>query len=101
MKYFTMPVVASGVLAAGLGLAAVADAAPSGPITAAQAVAELQSRGFHVIVNKIGTTPLDKCVVDAVRSGQTYARMDSGAPGAMEDIVTTVTSMTVYLDVSC
>jgi hypothetical protein len=39
--------------------------------------------------------------VNAVRPGQTFSRMDSGAPGAMDDIVTTVTAMTVYVDVAC
>ena len=48
-----------------------------------------------------GTVPLNQCTVDAVRPGQTFARMDSGAPGAMDDIVTTVTATTVYVDVSC
>jgi hypothetical protein len=99
---FTTPVIAAGVIAtAALGFAAAANAAPSGPTTAAEAVTELQSQGFRVIVNKIGTTPLDQCVVDSVRPGQAFTRMDSGAPGAMDDIVTTVTSMTVYVDVSC
>jgi hypothetical protein len=54
-----------------------------------------------VIVNKVGTAPLDRCIVNAVRPGQTFSRMDSGAPGAMHDIVTTVTAMTVYVDVAC
>jgi hypothetical protein len=40
-------------------------------------------------------------MVDAIRPGQTFSRMDSGAPGAMDDIVTTVTASTVYVDVSC
>ena len=68
---------------------------------ASQAVGQLQARGFDVIVNKIGAAPLDQCVVSAVRPGQTFSRMDSGAPGAMDDIVTTVTAMTVYVDVAC
>jgi hypothetical protein len=54
-----------------------------------------------VVVNKLGTAPLDQCAVSAVRPGQTFARMDSGSPGAMDDIVTTVTAMTVYVDVAC
>ena len=54
-----------------------------------------------MILNKVGTAPLDQCVVDSVRPGQTYSRMDSGAPGAMNDIVTTVTAKTVYVDVVC
>ena len=102
MKSFTLPVIAAGAIAtAALGLAGAAAAAPSGPIDASQAIGQLQARGFDVIVNKLGTAPLDQCVVSAVRPGQTFSRMDSGAPGAMDDIVTTVTAMTVYVDVAC
>ena len=102
MKAFTLPVIAAGAIAtAALGLAGAAAAAPSGTIDASQAVGQLQARGFDVIVNKVGTAPLDQCVVSAVRPGQTFSRMDSGAPGAMDDIVTTVTAMTVYVDVAC
>lgn len=102
MKYFTLPVIAGGAIAAAaLGLAGAAGAAPSGALDASQAVGQLQARGFDVIVNKVGTAPLEQCVVSAVRPGQTFSRMDSGAPGAMDDIVTTVTAMTVYVDVAC
>lgn len=89
------------IAAAALGLAGAANAAPSGPTTASQTVGELQSGGFHVILNKVGTAPLDQCVVSAIRPRQTYSWMDSGAPGAMDDIVTTVTAKTVYVDVAC
>src|SRR6478609_9937632 len=89
MKSFTLPFIAAGAIAtAALGSAGAAAAAPSGTIDASQAVGQLQARGFDVIVNK-------------VRPGQTFSRMDSGAPGAMDDIVTTVTAMTVYVDVAC
>lgn len=102
MKSFTLPVIAAGAIAsAALGLAGVAGAAPSGAADASQTVSQLQARGFDVIVNKLGTAPLDQCVVSSVRPGQTFSRMDSGSPGAMDDIVTTVTAMTVYVDVAC
>jgi hypothetical protein len=101
MKWFSIPVIAAGAIAAAVGLAGAANAAPSGPTTASETVGSLQAEGFHVILNKVGTAPLDQCVVSAVRPGQTYSRMDSGAPGAMDDIVTTVTSRTVYVDVAC
>lgn len=102
MKSFTLPVIAAGAIAtAALGLAGAAGAAPSGDVDASQTVSRLEASGFDVIVNKLGTAPLDQCVVSAVRPGQTYSRMDSGAPGAMDDIVTTVTAMTVYVDVAC
>jgi hypothetical protein len=84
-----------------MAFAGAANAAPSGAGSADQTVRELKADGLTVILNKTGTAPLDQCTVDAVRPGQTFARMDSGAPGAMDDIVTTVTASTVYVDVSC
>lgn len=102
MKCFTLPAIAAGAIAtAALGLAGAAGAAPSGALDASQTVGQLRARGFDVIVNKVGTAPPDRCVVNAVRPGQTFSRMDSGAPGAMDDIVTTVTAMTVFVDVAC
>jgi hypothetical protein len=102
MKSFAIPAIAAGAMAAAaLGLAGAANAVPSGPNTAAQTVSQLQAEGFQVILNKVGTAPLDQCTVSAVRPGQTFSRMDSGAPGAMDDIVTTVTGRTVYVDVAC
>ncbi len=102
MKSFMLPAIAVGAIAtAALGLAGAAGAAPSGVLDASQTVDQLRARGFDVIVNKVGTAPLDRCVVNAVRPGQTFSRMDSGVPGAMDDIVTTVTAMTVFVDVAC
>jgi hypothetical protein len=102
MKVFTSAAVVAGVIAsAAVGFAAAAMAAPAGPQSVGQTISALQLQGFHVIVDKVGTRPLDQCVVDSVRPGQTFERRDSGAPGATNDIVTTVTSKTVYLDVSC
>ena len=92
---------AMAVLFAGPGLAGIAHAAPSGPASAAQTVSALQANGFHVILNKTGAAPLDSCVASGVHAGPTFAREDSGAPGAGSSIVTTVTSKTVYVDVVC
>jgi hypothetical protein len=44
---------------------------------------------------------VDQCTLNAVRPGQTFSRTDSGAPGAADDLVTTVISKTVYVDVTC
>ena len=64
-------------------------------------ISQLRAQGYQVIVNRIGTGAVDQCTVSAVRPGQTFSRTDSGAPGADDDLVTTVTNKTVYLDVAC
>jgi hypothetical protein len=90
-------IVAGGLTAAILGLAAPAAAAPSGPGNAQDTIDELQADGYNVIVNRVGSTPLDQATVVAVRPGQTYSRTDSGNPG--DSLATTVTNKTVYVDV--
>jgi hypothetical protein len=98
-KFGIAAVIAGGAAAATLGLAGPAQAAPSGPGSAAQTINELQADGYTVIVNRIGTTPLDQATVVAVRPGQTFSRTDTGVAGAGDDIFTTVTDRTVYVDV--
>ena len=100
MKKFGFATVTAAALAAAiLGLASPAQAAPTGPGNAEQTISELQDQGYHVVVNRIGSAPLNQASVVAVRPGQTYSRTDSGAPGAGDDTVTTVTGRTVYVDV--
>ena len=98
-KFGFAATIVGGLATAIIGLAAPAAAAPTGPGNAQQTISELQAQGYTVIVNRVGTVPLDKASVVAVRPGQTYSRTDSGVPGAGNDISTTVTNKTVYLDV--
>src|SRR5947208_13004972 len=98
-KFGVAAAIASGLAAAAIGLAVPAAAAPTGPGNAQQTINELQAQGYTVIVNRIGTAPLDQSTVVAVRPGQTYSRTDTGVPGAGNDIYTTVTGKTVYVDV--
>ena len=97
----TVAISASALASAALVLAGVANAAPAGPEPVNQTVSQLQTDGYQVFVNKVGTAPLSNCTTSAVRPGQTYSRTDSGAPGAQDDLVTTVTDKTVYVDVAC
>jgi hypothetical protein len=98
-KTTTATAVVSGLTAAIIGLAAPAAAAPTGAGNAQQTISELQAQGYTVIVNRIGSAPLESATVVAVRPGQTYSRTDTGVPGAGNDIFTTVTNKTVYVDV--
>jgi len=91
---FTTTALASGFVA----LAAVANAAPTGPSQIDDTVRSLEAEGYNVIVNRTGDAPLSQCSVSAVRPGQTHSTTDSRGGGSLN---TTVTSQTVYLDVAC
>ena len=102
MKNFLFPFLAGGALAsAALGLAGIATAAPSGPSPVDSTVSQLRAQGFQVIVSRVDSAAVDQCTLNAVRPGQTFSRTDSGEPGANDDLVTTVTNKTVYVDVTC
>lgn len=104
MKNFLLTSLTAGALAAAaLGLTATANAAPAGPGSVDATINQLRAQGFDVVVNRTGTAALEQCTVSAVRPGQTFSRSDtgSGLPGSAFDIVTTVTSKTVYVDIVC
>jgi hypothetical protein len=92
----SVAVVAGGLATAILGLASPADAAPAGPGSAQDTINQLQADGYNVIVNRIGSAPLDQATVVAVRPGQTHTTTDSRGGSSIN---TTVTSKTVYVDV--
>ena len=102
MKNILLTSLAAGALASvALGLAGTATAAPSGPAPVDTTISQLQSHGFQVIVSRVDSAALDQCTLSAVRPGQTFSRTDSGVPGADDDLVTTVTNKTVYVDLTC
>jgi hypothetical protein len=84
-----------------LGLTATANAAPAGPSSVDATINQLNARGYEVIVNRTGNGASEQCAISGVRPGQTFSRTDSGAPGAGDDMVTTLISKTVYVDLSC
>jgi hypothetical protein len=102
MKKILFTSFAAGALAsATLGLAGTATAAPSGPSSVDATISQLQSQGYKVIVSRVDSAAVNQCTLSAVRPGQTFSRIDSGVPGAQDDLVTTVTNKTVYVDVTC
>jgi hypothetical protein len=94
----TFATIAGGAfIALALSLPAGAQAAPSGIGSAQDTVNELEHNGFKVVLNKVGTRPLDHCTVDSVRPGETVTRpVLSGAA-----LVNQIVYQTVYLTAKC
>lgn len=64
---YTLAAVAFSALASGaLGLAANADAAPSGNDSAQDTISRLEGDGYTVIVKNLGNRPLDQTSVQSV-----------------------------------
>ena len=94
-------IAAAGLAAAAFGLTSPASAAPTDVGSAQDTINSLQAQGYEVIVHKVGNAPLSQCSVSAIKPGHTFSRTDSGAPGAMGDLTTTIVSKSVTVYLSC
>jgi hypothetical protein len=82
---------AGGLAAATLALASPAVSAPSGPGSAQGTVDSLRGSGYHVVLNRLGTTSMDKWTVTGIRKG-------TPVTVAVDPIVMRTT---VYVDLKC
>lgn len=81
-----------------LAVSPQAAAAPSGGNSVQDTVSELESAGHKVILNKVGSAPVDQCVVTAVRPGRDVTELRRNQ---RNQTVERVLYTTVYVDVSC
>lgn len=72
-------------------------AAPAASHSAQDTVESLQARGYRVIVNRVGSLPLDECTVTSMRPGRPVTRAKSLSDDLEDELVYT----TVYVDAKC
>jgi hypothetical protein len=96
-----------------LALAAVAVgmcgaiAAPAGfasAETAQETISRLESEGYTVNIDRVGSGPLDQCVVTSVRNPQQVTQwVPYSGPGARGErgLVQVVTSQTISVSLNC
>ena len=92
--------VAAGVC----GAIAVPAGLASAEETAQQVISRLQSEGYTVNVDRIGTGPMDQCVVTNVRNPQQVKQwLPYSGPGKDGDrvLVQVVTSQTISVTLNC
>jgi uncharacterized protein YebE (UPF0316 family) len=86
-----------GAIAAPAGLASAEE-------TAQQVISRLQSEGYTVNIDRVGTAPLDQCVVTNVRNPQQVTQwVPYNGPGRDGDrvLVQVVTSQSISVTLNC
>jgi hypothetical protein len=86
-----------GVIATPAGLASAEE-------TAQQVISRLQSEGYTVNIDRVGTAPLDQCVVTNVRNPQQVTQwVPYTGPGRDGDrvLVQVVTSQSISVTLNC
>ncbi len=90
----------------------VAFGSPAAPAhadqTAADTIAQLESQGYHVNVDRVGTRPLDECVVTSVRNPQTQTTFIRDYYGPRDEhgnrksrLVEVVTGRSISVSLDC
>ena len=98
---WTLAAAAVGVSAA---LAASAGIASADDRSAQQVINDLQSQGYTVNIDRVGSGPMDKCVVTNVRNPQQVTQwVPYLGPGFNGDraLVLDVTSQTISVTLDC
>ncbi|HEX3289498.1 MAG TPA: hypothetical protein VHT50_33695 [Mycobacterium sp.] len=100
---------AGGIVIAGLALAsgglAAADPAPQG--NAYATIGQLESQGYDVNIDRVGSAPLDQCIVTSVRNPQDITRTffvdrGRGRDGKLDrELVTVVVRRTITVSLNC
>jgi hypothetical protein len=88
---------ACGVIASPAGLASAEESAQ-------QVISRLQSEGYTVNVDRVGSGPLDQCVVTNVRNPQQVKQwVPYNGPGRNGDrvLIQVVTSQTISVTLDC
>jgi hypothetical protein len=99
-KELMLAAVVAGVCGAVAAPAVVASAEE----TAQQVISRLQSEGYTVNIDRVGTAPLDQCVVTNVRNPQQFTQwVPYNGPGRGGDrvLVQVVTSQSISVTLNC
>ena len=94
------------IAAAALGIcaAALAPTVPAAADTAQETISRLQSEGYTVNIDKIGTAPISECQVTSVRNPQSVSQLvPYVGPGNRGEriLVPQVTSQTISVSLDC
>jgi hypothetical protein len=89
---------ATGVLLAPAGVV-TADPQQSG--NAQQTIGELEAAGYDVVIDRVGSGPIDQCIVTSVRNPQQVTQTIPVGRGQDREFVTVVVSRSITVSLNC
>ncbi|AQT78894.1 hypothetical protein B1R94_05895 [Mycolicibacterium litorale] len=99
-RRYSLALVATGV--AGALATLLGPAGPAKAESAVVTIGQLQAQGFDVNVDRIGTAPLDRCVVTSVRNPHDQTQLVEIGRGRGRDIlVPVVVNRTITVSLNC
>lgn len=89
---------AASVMLAPAGLAM---AEPTQVGNAYSTIGLLEADGYNVIIDRVGSAPLDQCIVTSVRNPQTQTRTFWVDEGKHRRLITVVVSRSITVSLNC
>ena len=91
----------AAALALALMPSAVATAEPTTSEDAAQTISRLESEGYDVIVDRVGSGDLSQCEVTGVRHPQTLTQTIVRGHDHNREVVTVIVSKSIHVTLNC
>jgi hypothetical protein len=84
-----------------LAPAGLAIAEPPAVGNAYSTIGLLEADGYNVIIDRVGSAPLDQCFVTSVRNPQTQTKTFWVGKGKDRELVTVVVSRSITVSLNC
>jgi hypothetical protein len=89
---------ATGVILAPAGFAA---AQPVQAGDAQRTIGELEATGYDVVIDRVGSAPINQCIVTSVRNPQTVTETIAVGRGEDRELITVVKSRSITVSLNC
>ena len=90
---------AAGVIVAPVGVAAAQPTTAGG---AQQTIGLLEADGYNVVIDRVGSAPIDQCIVTSVRNPQEQTRLIRvDGPGNRDQVIRVVVRRTITVSLDC
>ena len=91
-------VAAAAVILAQAGTAA---AQPVQPGNALDTIGNLENSGYDVVIDRVGSGPINQCIVTSVRNPQEVTQTIPVGRGKDREFITVVTSRSITVSLNC
>jgi hypothetical protein len=88
-----------GVAFVSAGAATAKPAKPGG--NAYQTIGELESAGYNVVIDRVGSAPIGECLVTNVRNPQQVTQTIPVGEGKYREYITVVVSQSITVSLNC
>jgi hypothetical protein len=84
-----------------LAQAGAAAAQPARPGNAIDTIGQLESTGYDVVIDRVGSAPINQCIVTSVRNPQEVTQTFAVGRGKDREFVTVVVSRSITVSLNC